>query len=314
VTARGVATWAAPLACGAFLIAGCGRAPDESRADAHDPARERVLAFWTSFRAATDARIAGDCETAASLYEEALTLDPHHEDSLYYLGQCRRELGDPVAAREAFERLVGLNPASARGHLALGALLASPDPREPMDLAVAETHLRRAHEINGEETGPMVRLGEVLLVRGRRDEARSWFESALRTNPKSVEAALLVGYVDRGASGARAPDALVERVREAVKVKKPVQGVLGEGDRRRIPPAGDESHAAAAPPLESPVGRLLFEAPVLALRARAAEGRPLVTDDVVRAWREIDGVLRECEERTRVSADSRAAGSSSPGP
>jgi len=293
---------------GVAAVAGCGRAPDEtsSRA-ARDPARQRVLEFWKAFRAATDARIADDdCEKAASLYEEALALDPRHEDSLYYLGQCRRGLGDPAAARDAFERLVGLNPSSARGHLALGALLASPDAHEPMDLDAAEEHLRRAHEINGEETGPMVRLGEVLLVRGEREEARSWFESALRTNPKSIEAALLVGYLDREDPGARA--SLVERVREAASLEKPVQGVLGEGDRRAAP-AGDASHAAAAPPLESPLGRLLFEAPVLELRSRAAGGRSIRADDVAEAWRRVDDMLPEYEDRARSSRPGEAAAS-----
>ena len=66
--------------------------------------------------------------------------------------------GEPGPARAAFERLVTLNPESARGHLALGALLASPDPEEPMDLEAAEGHLSRAHEINGEETGPSCAL------------------------------------------------------------------------------------------------------------------------------------------------------------
>lgn len=31
----------------------------------------------------------------------------------------------------------------------------------------------------------MVRLGELLIVRGRMQEARSWLEAAARTNPKS---------------------------------------------------------------------------------------------------------------------------------
>lgn len=293
------ARWAAALACGAVLVAGCGgRSPDEPPPSARDAARQRVLEFWKAFRAATDARIAGDFEAAAGLYEQALGLDPRHEDSLYYLGQCRRELARPEAARDAFDRLVAVNDRSARAHLALGALLASPDPHEPMDLATAELHLRRAHEINGEETGPMVRLGEVLLVSGRREEARSWFESALRTNPKSVESALVLGYLVRERSQDLAP--LVERVRAAARVEGPVRGVLGEGDRRRSPSTGEPGPSAAAPPLENPLGRLLFEAPVLALRARAAEGRSLESDDVVGAWREIDGMLGEYERRAGV--------------
>ena len=59
----------------------------------------------------------------------------------------------------------------------------------------------------------MVRLGEVALVAERSAEARRWFESALRTNPKSVEAAFLAGYLGWEAGDATA--ALVRRVREA---------------------------------------------------------------------------------------------------
>ena len=142
---------------------------------------------------------ARDCAPRPRLYEEALVLDPRHEDALYYLGQCRRELGRPAEARAAFERLVEVNPSSARGHLALGALLASPDPAEPMDLAAAEVHLRRAHEINGEETGPdgAPRRGAA-RARAATPRRGEWFEAALRTNPRSVEAAFLAGYLGVG--------------------------------------------------------------------------------------------------------------------
>jgi tetratricopeptide (TPR) repeat protein len=237
-----------------------------------------VKAFWAKLHAASDARLRAGCAGAITLYEEALALDPRHEDALYYLGQCQREGGRPAEARAAFERLVAVNPESARAHLSLGALLASPDPAEPMDLPAAEAHLRRAHEINAEETGPVVRLGEVLLVGGRDSEAREWLEAALRTNPKSVEAAFLAGY---GAWEARAAEAgpLAGRVREAAKVEGPVKGVLGEGDRR-------DSQRKAAPPLESPLGRLLFGAPVARLRGRAAAGESIDDAFVVSLWRE----------------------------
>jgi tetratricopeptide (TPR) repeat protein len=218
-------------------------------------------------------------------------LEPRHEDGLYYLGQCRRELGQAQAARVAFERLIELNPASARGHLALGALLASPDASEPMDLAQAERHLRRAHEINGEETAPLVRLGEIALVAERSAEARRFFESALRTNPKSVEAAFLAGYL--GWEEGRGTAVLVQRVREAAKLDAPVKGVLSEGDRR-------DAKRVAAPPLASPLGRLLFGEPVERLRAHAAAGQPISEALVLQQWQEL--------RRLRGEHARRAAG------
>jgi tetratricopeptide (TPR) repeat protein len=285
--------------CAAASLQCRGAAAPES---AEDPRRERVRAFWEKLRAATEARLRPDCASAVRLYEEALTLEPRHEDALYYLGQCRRELGRPSEARAALEQLVGVNPASARGHLALGALLASPDPAEAMDLAEAEAHLRRAHEINGEETGPVVRLGEVLLVAGRAGEAREWFEAALRTNPKSVEAAFLAGFVawDDGSGDV---GRLVRRVQEAAKVDAPVKGVLSEGDRK------DEKRVAA-PPLASPLGRLLFGAPIAALRARAAVGGAVDDALVTGLWREARRVEADLAAR---SAAGEASGRQIPG-
>ena len=275
--------------CGPGL-AGCrGPAPQEA-GGGRDPVQQRVLVFWERLSAATEARTQRDFAQAARLYEEALALDPKHEDGLYYLGQCRRELGQPGPARVSFERLVEVNPMSARGHLALGALLASPDPGEPMDLAKAERHLRRAHEINGEETGPVVRLGEVALVAGRNAEAREWLEAALRTNPKSVEAAFLAGYL--GWEEGRETGPLILRVREAAKVEAPVKGVLSEGDRR-------DSARVAAPPLSSPLGRLLFGEPLRVLRARAAAGTSISDASVLEEWRTVRRLRREHERRAR---------------
>ncbi len=275
------------VAAAAGPAAGCRG--ESAAATAADPRREAVKSFWAKLHAANDARLRSGCASALALYEEALALDPRHEDALYYLGQCRRESDRPLEARQAFERLLEVNPASARGHLALGALLASPDPAEPMDLAVAEAHLRRAHQINGEETGPVVRLGEVLLVRGRDGEARRWLEAALRTNPKSVEAAFLAGFSawDEGRGDA---GALARRVGEAARVERPVKGVLNEGDRR-------DAKRVAAPPLESPLGRLLFGAPIATLRGQAAAGKAIEYALVADLWREARRLRRELAAR-----------------
>jgi tetratricopeptide (TPR) repeat protein len=271
-------------------LAACAGPAGGSGPEPADPARQRVVSFWDRLDRATDARMLGDLAGAARLYEEALALDSRHEDALYYLGQCRREMAQPEAARTAFERLVEVNPASARGHLSLGALLASPDPAEPMALAEAERHLRRAHEINGEETGPVVRLGEIALVAGRSAEARRWFESAMRTNPKSVEAAFLAGYLawDEG----RPTGPFLQRLREAARVDVPVKGVLNEGDRRG-------TRRRAAPPLATPLGRLLFGEPVGTLRARVAAGEPLPEATVVAQWRAVRRLRQAHRERAQ---------------
>jgi enediyne biosynthesis protein E4 len=208
--------------------------------------RAAVIRFWSVFQQATALRIRHDLPAAETAYREALAIDPAHEDSLYYLGQVLAETGHPAAARDQLLRLVAVNPQSARGHLALGALLASPDAGDAADLAGAEAHLRRAHDINGEETGPLVRLGEVLIVRGAVDEARRRLEDAARTNPKSVDAAFLAGYL-RWEAGERAAAAeALGRAGAAGQAPAPTKGVLGEGDRK------------AAPPLTSPLGRTLF--------------------------------------------------------
>lgn len=293
--ARGRCRPALVLACAsAVLLPSCRReAPagaGQGVAAQERPERRKVRVFWQKLNQATDARMRRDCATSAGLYQEALKLDPRHEDALYYLGQCLRELGRPLEARAAFERLVAVNGSSARGHLALGALLASPEAAEPMDLVTAEQHLRRAHAINGEETGPIVRLGEVLLVTGRAAEAGAAFEAALRTNPRSVEAAFLAGFVAWDAGQPARAQRLAQRLREAAKVEAPVKGVLSEGDRR-------DAKRIAAPPLASPLGRLLFGEPVARLRERAAAGLPLDDALIEREWRDVRALRRTLSAR-----------------
>jgi tetratricopeptide (TPR) repeat protein len=253
---------------GLLAMTACRSEPATSPGAADDGRRAAVLRFWSLIEDATRLRLAADFEAAATAYRRALELDPVHEDALYYLGYSMVELRRHGEARVAFLRLVECNPSSARGHLALGSLLASPDPDAPLDLEAAERHLRRAHEINAEETGPMVRLGEILAVRGRRDEARRWLEAAGRTNPRCVEAPLLLGYL-AWEDGDRATAARQLRLAaEAARVQAPVKGVLGEGDRK-------------APPPRSALGPTLFGRASDALRAAGDAATVTVRPDQV---------------------------------
>jgi hypothetical protein len=218
--------------------------------------KEDLRRFWTLFREATNLRVEKEFELAASRYESALALDGRHEDSLYYLGHCRWKTGEYTRARSAFEALLSVNPESARGHATLGALLASPDPEAPFEPAEAERHFRQAHRINRESTGHMVRLGELLIVQDRLEEAGNLLEAATLTNHWSVEAAFLAGFV-RWESGDR--DRAREYYRRALQAAAPREaksGVAGEGDRL-IPTA--EGGKIVAGPLQSPLGATLFE-------------------------------------------------------
>jgi tetratricopeptide (TPR) repeat protein len=285
-----------------LAAAACGTGKGESARPPDTAGRETVRRFWSLYHEATLARSRSEFAAAALAYEEALAIDPRHEDCLYYLGRSREETGDRAAARAAYARLTSVNPTSARGHLALGALLASPDDSAPLELELAETHLRRAHEINGEETGPMLRLGELLIVRARNDEARSWLEAAMHSNPKSIEAAFLAGYLRWEAGDAEGARSLHARAQAAGRHEAPTRGVLSEGDRRASPPpaaagAGSSEPArVAAPPLKEPMGKTLFGAFAEPLRA-GAEAKPL----------EDDAALDRCYEPVRARVRRYAA-------
>jgi len=217
--------------------------------------REEVRRFWGDFREATALRHRGEFARAAALYEQALTIDGEHEDSLYYLGHCRAEQNDRAGARAAFEALLEVNPESARGHAALGAILASRDPSAPRDLASAERHFREAHRINREETGPLVRLSEILIVRGDLDEAGRWLEAAALTNAWSREASFLAGYVLWESGRKERAGDYYRRAVEAGMPRAPVAGLPGEGDHKIE--TGGSPQPVAAPPA-SPLGETLF--------------------------------------------------------
>jgi tetratricopeptide (TPR) repeat protein len=142
---------------------------------------DHVRGFWEAYRRATDARMGGEWETAVRSYREALTYDPSHQDSLFYLSVCLEALGRYREALTVLEELTTRYPEHGRGFSQLGSLLATRAPGAVPDLERAEAAFVRSQEINQEHSGPFVSRGRIALEEGRYEDARRLFGIAAGT-------------------------------------------------------------------------------------------------------------------------------------
>lgn len=221
------------------LPGGSARKPEVERPAAASPSpvavsdRERLLKFWVTQRAAMDAmKVEQDNAKAVRLFREALALNPRHEDSRYYLGLCLAALGDTEGALAALAGLQQLNPQSHRAWQQWGivrALFAGSDA----DLAAAEQALQRAHAINPEETGALLVLGEVALLRGDHKLAEERLAAATHTNPKAVGGFFLRGYLAWKRGETEAARHFLEQTRKALGPDWQPKGATSEGDVKR---------------------------------------------------------------------------------
>jgi hypothetical protein len=211
------------------------RATDAPAAVSSGPGtdRERVLAFWAAHRGGMHAlKVEADHAKAAGLFRQALALDPRHEDARYYLANCLAAQGDTAAALAQLEELMRLNDRSHRSYMRWGWLRASTAASDA-DLAAAERALDAAHRINPEETGALLLLAEVALLRGDEASARQRLEAVCRTNPRAAGALFLLGYLDGRRGDPAATRARLAQAREALGPDWTPRGATTEGDVRR---------------------------------------------------------------------------------
>ena len=195
--------------------------------------KQRLVKFWETERAAMNAlKVEHDHGRAAALFREAIALNPAHEDSRYYLGLCLASQGDVDGALAALADLQKLNPQSHRAWQQWGVLRAI-FARSGADLAAAEQALQRAHGLNPEETGALLVLGEVALLRGDRPLADERLAAATRTNPKAVGGFFLRGYVAWKRGDAPAARRFLELARGALGPDWQPKGATSEGDVKR---------------------------------------------------------------------------------
>ncbi|MHC1763040.1 MAG: tetratricopeptide repeat protein [Verrucomicrobiia bacterium] len=158
--------------------------------------------------------------------------NPAHEDSRYYLGLCLASEGRTERALAQLRELQRINPQSHRAWQQWGVLRAS-SSREPADLESAQGALERAHAINPEETGALLVLGEIALLRANAAEAAKHLSAACQTNPKAVGGFFLSAYIAWQNGDDAAAGRLLEGARAALGPDWQPRGATSEGDVQR---------------------------------------------------------------------------------
>jgi tetratricopeptide (TPR) repeat protein len=193
-------------------------------------ARSRTVAFWGKQREAMRVlKVEKDVPRAAALLREALAFDPTHEDTRYYLASSLARLGDTEGALAQLEELTRINPSSHRGYSRWGALRAQ-TARDAQDLRAAEAALERAHAVNPEETGALLALGEVSLLRGDLDRADKRLGDACTANPRAAGGLFLLGYIRWKRGDMPHAAELLARTRQALGPEWKPHGSTAEGD------------------------------------------------------------------------------------
>jgi tetratricopeptide (TPR) repeat protein len=196
------------------------------------PSRDQLVQFWGKQRAAMDAlKRENDLAKAAHLFREAVALNPTHEDSLYYLANCLYAQGDTTGALEQLEVVIRTNPQSHRGYQRKGLLLAA-SSNSRKQLNAAEESVKKALALNPEETGALLLLGEIALLKGDPNTAAQRLELACRTNPRAVGGYFLRGYIAWKSNDAVLARELLRAAKNARGNDWKPKGTVAEGDVR----------------------------------------------------------------------------------
>lgn len=146
---------------------------------------------------------------AATLYEEAVELDPSHAEALNNLGSALSHLGRYDEAEQCFRGSVAIKPYYADAHGNLGNLL-----RLKADLAGAEVSLRRALKLRPNFPEARINLGLTLTFLGRLRDARACFAKVLKKAERNVQALHGMGQVAAFEGRFEEADAVFRRILE----------------------------------------------------------------------------------------------------
>jgi tetratricopeptide (TPR) repeat protein len=135
-------------------------------------------------------------------------------------------------ALEQLAELTRINPHSHRGFQQWGVIRALSATNDAT-LAAAEASLEKAHALNPEETGALLVLGEVALLRADAAKAEARLAAACRSNPKAVGGLFLRGYMAWKRGDQSQATRLLEDARQALGKDWQPSGTTSEGDVRK---------------------------------------------------------------------------------
>jgi tetratricopeptide (TPR) repeat protein len=125
----------------------------------------------------------GKREQAIADFRRALELRPDFADAQNNLGINLAQIGDQQGAEVAFRTALATNPYDGGTHANLGRLLAGKD-----DWNQAAFHLQKATELAPADVNARIAYAVVLLQMHRLPEAERQAETAVKVDPKSVQA------------------------------------------------------------------------------------------------------------------------------
>lgn len=152
--------------------------------------------FWIYYNRATQYRLEGKTDSSIIAYEEALKLNPNHEDALYYIGNMYMRVDKFDRAQEALEKLIKLNPLSEQAYIQLGNLYFCAKNTNYFHPEKAKLYFEHAAELNKETLTPNLRLGEIALFQNRINDAFGIFNKLSMMDQKNVEIFFIIGYLN----------------------------------------------------------------------------------------------------------------------
>jgi tetratricopeptide (TPR) repeat protein len=189
-----------------FLISlfffSCSHTPEElvvkhtRRGDAYSEKgklKEAVLEYMNAVKAAPDnaalrwklaktALEAKDLRTAYAELQKTVELDSANFEAKKILGEIYVVMGETDRASQIADNLVNARPNDPQGYILKSALASR---LGKVDEAIA--HLRKAVDLDPQNAGPILIVGNLYLLTHDPITARAWFDRALAVDPNSVE-------------------------------------------------------------------------------------------------------------------------------
>jgi tetratricopeptide (TPR) repeat protein len=150
-----------------------------------DPVLEEVQTLrqdWAQYQVLGQLSLEAQKDDAAvEAFRRSLELGGDRVQIYVGLGQALERLGNQIGALEQYRSAVIVDPGSALAHQRLGSLMARLEGLE----GDAIGHLQKAVELDSERAETQLLLADVLVAKGRLNEALDHFAAVARLDPQS---------------------------------------------------------------------------------------------------------------------------------